>query len=46
MDLMQLDNLTQAPKEVHNYINWLEETLETPIQIVSVGPDRKQTLFK
>ncbi len=46
MDLMQLDNLDAAPKEVHDYIAYLEDVLETPIQIVSVGPDRKQTLFR
>jgi len=46
MDLMQLDSLADAPKEVHDYISWLEDVLETPISIVSVGPDRKQTLFR
>jgi len=46
MDLMQLENLSEAPKAVHDYIAWLEDVLETPIKIVSVGPDRKQTLFK
>jgi adenylosuccinate synthase len=46
MDLMQLENLADAPKEVHDFIAWLEDVLETPISIVSVGPDRKQTLFR
>jgi adenylosuccinate synthase len=46
MDLMQLENLSDAPKAVHDYIAWLEYVLETPISIVSVGPDRKQTLFR
>jgi len=46
MDLMQLENLSEAPKAVHDYIAWLEDVLETPIKIVSVGPDRKQTLFR
>ena len=46
MDLMQLENLSDAPEEVHDYIAWLEDVLETPISIVSVGPDRKQTLFR
>ena len=44
MDLMQLENLSDAPSTLHNYIEWLENILETPISIVSVGPDRKQTL--
>ena len=46
MNLMKLEKLEHAPKEVHDYINWLEKMLEIPISIVSVGPDRKQTLFK
>jgi len=46
MDLMQLENLSQAPKAVLHYITWLEDVLETPISIVSVGPDRKQTLYR
>ena len=46
IDLMQLENLSQAPKAVHDYITWLEDVLETPISIVSVGPDRKQTLYR
>ena len=46
MDLMKLENLDNAPEALHKYINWLEEVLETPISIVSVGPDRKQTLFR
>ena len=45
MDLMQLQDIKDAPQEVHEYINWLEKKLEVPIKIVSVGPDRKQTLF-
>ena len=46
MDLMQLKNLADAPKEVEDFIAWLEDILETPISIISVGPDRKQTLFR
>ncbi|MEC7646634.1 MAG: adenylosuccinate synthase [Bacteroidota bacterium] len=46
MNLMKLESLDDAPEALHKYINWLEEILETPISIVSVGPDRKQTLFR
>ena len=45
-DLMNISSLNEAPKEVHDYINYLEKELETPISIVSVGPDRKQTFFR
>ena len=45
-DLTNLNDLNKAPQALHNYINWLEKTLETPITIVSVGPNRTQTLHK
>ena len=45
-DLMSLDNLADAPQTFHDYISYLESELETPISIVSVGPDRKQTFFR
>jgi adenylosuccinate synthase len=46
MNLMELENLSEAPQAVRDYIAWLEKVLEISISIVSVGPDRKQTLFK
>ncbi len=46
MDLTSLTDLSNAPEELHDYIDWLEKILETPISIVSVGPDRTQTLYK
>ena len=45
-DLTQLQDLKDAPEELHVYIKWLEDTLEIPIRIISVGPDRKQTLLR
>ena len=45
-DLMKINNLKEAPIQVHNYIKYLENHLNTPIKIISVGPDRKQTFFR
>jgi adenylosuccinate synthase len=42
--LTGLSSLSDAPEALHNYIDFLENELETPIVIVSVGPDRTQTL--
>ena len=39
-------DINQLPKELNNYIIFLEEKLGVPIVIVSVGPDREQTLVK
>jgi len=43
-DLTGLDNASQLPKPLNEYIGFLESELEVPIKIVSVGPDRKQTI--
>jgi len=45
-DLTAMENASQLPKELNDYIAFLEKELETPIKIVSVGPDRKQTIFR
>ncbi len=45
-DLTKMTDASQLPKELNNYIDFLEKELETPIKIVSVGPDRKQTIFR
>lgn len=43
-DLTGLTDMADAPKEFIDYIEYLEGELNVPITIVSVGPDRKQTL--
>jgi adenylosuccinate synthase len=45
-DLTQLNEVTQFPKNFLDYIDYLEKALETPIKIVSVGPDRAQTIYR
>lgn len=43
-DLTKLNSYEDSPKELKDYVKYLEELLEVPITIVSVGPDRTQTL--
>jgi adenylosuccinate synthase len=43
-DLTQLNSYSEAPDALKHYVNYLEQKLEVPITVVSVGPDRKQTL--
>ncbi len=43
-DLTKLRNKAAFPKELLDYVTYLEKELETPITIVSVGPDRTQTI--
>ncbi|CDF78484.1 adenylosuccinate synthetase [Formosa agariphila KMM 3901] len=45
-DLTKMSEDSQLPKSLNAYIEFLEKALETPITIVSVGPDRKETIFR
>ena len=43
-DMTGVTSEDEFPEEFNAYISFLEEQLETPIKIVSVGPDRAQTI--
>jgi len=45
-DLTGLKSEDQLPQELKDYITYLEKELEVPIKIVSVGPDREQTILR
>ncbi|WP_026753146.1 adenylosuccinate synthase [Sediminibacter sp. Hel_I_10] len=45
-DLTKMNQVDQFPKELNDYIDFLEKELEIPITIVSVGPDRTQTIHR
>lgn len=45
-DLTGLTDASELPKSLISYIEYLEKELEVPIKIVSVGPDRTQTIFR
>ena len=45
-DLTKMTNAEQLPETLNEYIDYLEAELEIPIKIVSVGPDRKQTIHR
>jgi adenylosuccinate synthase len=43
-DLTKLSSFNDAPEALKNYVSYLENHLDVPITVISVGPDRKQTL--
>ena len=45
-DISNIRKYEELPENCKKYLERLEEILETPISIVSVGPDREQTIFK
>ncbi len=45
-DLTHITQEKEMPKQLLGYIDFLEKELNIPIKIVSVGPDRKQTILR
>lgn len=43
-DMTKFTDKKQFPEAFANYIKFLAEFLETPIKVVSIGPDRDQTI--
>ncbi|MCB0734027.1 MAG: adenylosuccinate synthase [Flavobacteriales bacterium] len=45
-DISQHRSESQFPETFRNYISWLEEQLDVPIKVISIGPDRVQTVVR
>lgn len=45
-DMTSMKSENEFPEEFNAYIDFLEDYLEVPIKIVSVGPDREQTIVR
>ena len=45
-DLTGMTTYNELPQELKNYIEFIEKAVEVPIKVISVGPDRKQTILK
>lgn len=45
-DLTGLNKLEQLPTELHNYVEFIEKFAGVPVSVISVGPDRTQTLMR
>ncbi len=45
-DLTGMSKFDELPTELKSYIEFIEKEVEVPIKIISVGPDRKQTIVK
>ena len=45
-DLTGMTTYDELPQELKTYIEFIEKEVEVPIKVISVGPDRKQTIIK
>ena len=46
MDMTSMKSENEFPEEFNAYLSFIEKELETPVHIVSVGPDREQTIIR
>lgn len=44
-DLTQMTSPDQFPQELRDYVKFVEDFVGVPVTVVSVGPDRKQTIL-
>ena len=45
-DMTKMTSENEFPEEYNAYLSFLEDQLQVPIKIVSVGPDRDQTIVR
>jgi len=46
MDITEVKNEDELPDELIDYIDYIESFVDVPIKLISVGPDRKQTIYR
>ena len=45
-DISKISNFEHLPLNLKNYIKYLEKEINIPIKIISVGPDRNETIYR
>ena len=45
-DITNIKNEDDLPRELIEYIDYIESFVQVPIKLISVGPDRKQTIYR
>lgn len=45
-DISRIEQYEELPVELHQYVEFIEQSVGVKISIVSVGPDRKQTMIR
>ena len=45
-DISKISKDEELPIELHNYVSFIEEFVGVPIKLISVGPDRSETIYR
>ncbi|MEC7596876.1 MAG: adenylosuccinate synthetase, partial [Planctomycetota bacterium] len=46
VDITEVRNYEDLPQQARDYLDRVSELVGRPVEIVSVGPDRAQTMFR
>ena len=46
IDIENLTSIDDVPEKLMDYVKYIEKEVDVPIKIISVGPDRKQTIIR
>ncbi|RPG58781.1 MAG: adenylosuccinate synthase, partial [Flavobacteriales bacterium TMED191] len=45
-DISNITSKDEIPSQFNKFISFLENELKVPVSIISIGPDRSQTIFR
>lgn len=45
-DMTKMTDESQFPRQFRDYVAFIERQLDTPVYIISIGPDRRQTIIR
>ncbi len=45
-DISEVTKEEELPIELHNYVSFIEDFVGVPIKLISVGPDRSETIYR
>ena len=45
-DISKISKDEELPIELHNYVSFIEDFVGVPIKLISVGPDRSETIYR
>jgi adenylosuccinate synthase len=44
-DITKIRNMADLPAAARTYLDRISELIDRPVEVVSIGPDREQTIF-
>jgi adenylosuccinate synthase len=45
-DLSKIKTYNELPETFRNYMDYVQSQIEVPVNVISVGPDREETIIR